>query len=223
MMIAERLVAGGEHLLGDRLARGQIVRAVGQYLRLDDGHNAVLLTDGRVACQHVGVLDDGQLGGQAVADLERTAPLGEVGAELLVGGAARVQVVEALGGGLAVGAGERHEAAVDLDARYDAARLEQLREWRAVVRLLVEGLVEEDHARHVVGYARVRGEEELTIEAAVLLGVLDVDAVEALGHAARRLVGRKDALARRHDGVRNASKLGLFLSCQVRHFVCLFL
>lgn len=56
-------------------------------LRLDDWHQAVLLTDGAVPRQLLGVLLDGCLGWQAFADFENGSPLRESAAKLVVLGA----------------------------------------------------------------------------------------------------------------------------------------
>lgn len=123
---------------------------IGQDLGLDDRHYPGALADGGVTGEDVGVLEDGQLGRAARLDLEDAAPLGEVAAVLLVLDAAGLEVVEALGRALVVGAEERHDALVDLDAGDDVALLPQGREGRAVVGLLVEGLVEQDHTGDVL-------------------------------------------------------------------------
>lgn len=52
------------------------------------------LADAGVAGQHVGILQDGQLGGGGGGDLQHTAPLGKVSAVLLVLGAAFIQSIE---------------------------------------------------------------------------------------------------------------------------------
>lgn len=52
------------------------------------------LADAGIAGQHVGVLQDGQLGGSGGGDLQHTAPLGKVSAVLLVLGAAFIQSVK---------------------------------------------------------------------------------------------------------------------------------
>ena len=123
---------------------------IGKDLRLDDRHYPGALADGGVASEDIGVLEDGELGGAVLLDLEDATPLGEVAAVLLVLDAAGLKVVETLGGALVVGAEERHDTLVDLDARDDVALLEQLGEGPAVGGLLVEGLVEQDHTGHVV-------------------------------------------------------------------------
>jgi hypothetical protein len=67
---------------------------------------------------------------------------------------------------------ERLRALVDLDARDDALRGQQLRERRPVVGLLADRLVVEDDAADVLLGAR-RREEEVAVRAPVLLGRLD--------------------------------------------------
>src|ERR1051325_8449184 len=67
--------------------------------------------------------------------------------------------VEPLGHRLPLGERERLRALVDLDARNDALRGEQLRERRPVVRLLADRLVEQDDAADVLLGAGRREEE----------------------------------------------------------------
>jgi len=95
-----------------------------------------------------------------------------------------INLLLTLGGGLAVGAGEGHHALVHLDAHHLAAVLDHLREELAVIRLLVERLVEEDDAADARRHAFVGREQQLAVQPAVLLRVLHVDGLEALGHAA---------------------------------------
>jgi hypothetical protein len=101
----------------------------------------------------------------------------------------------ALGGGLLLGAGNLDGALVHLDAREDTTLLEDIDEELAILGLLVQGLLEEDHAAEVLEGAR-GAEEELAEGAAVLLNVLDVDAGEALANGASGLIRSKDTLAR---------------------------
>ena len=69
-----------------------------------------------------------------------------------------------------------------------------LRKRRAVLGLLPDGLVVQDHAADVVGRAR-RREQQLAVSAARFFGRLQLDAVEALLDRAAGLVCRQDALA----------------------------
>ncbi len=91
-----------------------------------------------------------------------------------------------MSGGLPVGAGEGDHAIVHLDAHHHALLFDQLGEELAIVRLLVERLVEEDDAADAGVDPAVCGEEELAVKPPVLLRVLSVDALEALGHTTWR-------------------------------------
>ena len=97
------------------------VVAVHQHLGLDDRHDARLLAQRGVAGERVGVGVDAVLATAAVGDRVDRAPLREARAELAVLGQALAQPVEALGDRLALGAGERLRAGVDLDAGDDPA------------------------------------------------------------------------------------------------------
>lgn len=94
VVVVEGLVHGGQHRLGDFLGAIQVVITIGQHLGFDDGHQAVRLADRGVTGQNVGVLQDGLVRRSVLADLEHTAPLGELAAIFLVLGAALVQVVQ---------------------------------------------------------------------------------------------------------------------------------
>ena len=81
----------------------------------------------------------------------------------------------ALGGGLLVGASNLYGTLVDLDAREDTSLLKNINEGLAVLGLLVEGLLKEDHTTEVLEGTR-GAEEELTEGTPVLLNVLNIDA-----------------------------------------------
>jgi len=151
VVVTEGLVDSGKDLFSYGLGGLQGVLAVRQDLRLDDWHNSVLLADGRVSGEDIGVLDDGQLRWHTSADLEGAPPFGEVSAVFLVLSASDAEVVQTLGGCLAVRAQELDHALVHLDAGDDAARFEQLGEGDSIVGLLVESLVEENDTGDAVG------------------------------------------------------------------------
>ena len=138
------------------------------------------------------------LAGDLVTDRDDRAPLREAGAEPVVGLEPFAEAVEALGHGLAGRVRERLRALVDLDAGDDPLLCEQLRERRAVERLLADRLVEEDHAADEVLRARSR-EQEVAVGAPVVLGRIDPDRVEALLDRAVALVRGQDSLARRDE------------------------
>lgn len=120
-----------------------------------------------------------------------------------------------LGGAFAIRSSQGYNSLVDLDSGNDVVVLEQLDEWGAVISLLVEGLVEEDHSADVVGELLAGCEQQLTVLAAVLLNVLHVDGGEALAHGASALVSGQDALAGGNDGIGNGTQLLLLLLAQV--------
>ena len=95
------------------------------------------------------------VGGDALADGDHGAPLGEAAAELEIFVEALGEAVETLAHLLALRR-ERQvdEALVDLDAGDDAFLRQVCGKRRAVVRLLARGLVEQDHAREVLLDAR---------------------------------------------------------------------
>lgn len=89
----------------------------------------------------------------------------------------------ALGGGLLISANNLNGALVNLDAREDASLLEDIDKRLAILGLLVEGLLEEDHTADVLEGTRA-AEQELTESPPVLLHVLDIDAGKALANGA---------------------------------------
>jgi hypothetical protein len=195
MVLVEGLVARSEDHLRDVGAAVDVVRAINKDLGLDDRHQPVLLADDGVASEALRIQINGELRRLVGADLEDGAPLGEAGTSLVVLGASLAKVIMALGGGLLLGAGNLDCALVHLDAREDTTLLEDIDEGLAILGLLVQGLLEEDHAAEVLEGAR-GAEEELAEGAAVLLNVLDVDAGEALANGASGLIRSKDTLAR---------------------------
>ena len=185
-----------QHALGHLRALVDAVRAVREDLRLDDGHQAVLLAYRRVPRQAPRVVVEALRGGKGVADGEHRAPLGEPRALRVVLRAPLAEAVQAGRGGLAPGvAGEGHHAFVNLDARDDAFGLEQIDERGAVFAGLKQGLLEHDHAAAVL-LEPVGGEQQLAVRPAVLLDVLHADAVEPLADRAGGFVRGEDALAR---------------------------
>lgn len=93
-----------------------------------------------------------------------------------------------LGSCLAVCSSQGNNTLVDLDANHHASFFEVLWEGFAIVGLLVHGLVEKDDATNARHDAVVSSEEELAVQPPVLLGVLSVDALEALGHTSCGLI-----------------------------------
>ena len=174
---------------------------------------ANLLADDRVAREHLGRLGHRLVARRLRADRERAAPLGELAAALLVLSAARVQVVQALRRLLAERARQRHQALVhlrvvfepqelfilrrietrsvncgikretNLNARDESALLDFLDEGSAIVGLLTEGLIEEDHAAEVFADLSRRSQERLAILPPDFLGVLEALCGELLADA----------------------------------------
>src|SRR6266568_4419426 len=190
------------------------MRSVLQHLRLDDRDDSGLLAERGVAGEGMRVRPDAVLARQRVRDRVRRAPLREPGAELAVLLEPLAQAVEALGHRLALGVRERLRALVHLDAGDHALRREQLRERRPVVGALADRLVEEDDAADVLLGGR-RGEEQVAVRAAVLLGRLDADRVEALLDRPAALVCGEDSLPLGDERGRGLVQLG------VRHEISL--
>ena len=104
----------------DLVAGVDVVVAVHEDLRLDDGHQPGLLAQRRKSGQRVGVRLDAATGRYAVSYGDDRPPLGELRAKVGVLREPVAQTVETLGNELAVGARQRLRALVHLDAGYDA-------------------------------------------------------------------------------------------------------
>ena len=194
ILIEESLHDGRENALGDGGADADVMGTILQDFGLDDGHETVLLTDGAVAGKRVSGLTDSQLGGKAVTNLEDSSPFGEAAAQLVVLGASLAEAIETLSGGLLLGATNNLQASVDLDTAVDASAAEQVTEALAILARVLDGLVEHDNTADVLLKLRSR-EEQLTVGLAVLVRVLNVDAIETLADGAGGLVGSEDTLA----------------------------
>jgi len=117
-VVLELRVHGREHTLLDASGRGKVVVAIDEDLRLDDGDEARLLADARVASEVMRGHLDREVGRAAVrhVDLEARAPLGEARALRVVLRRTLSEGVEAGAPGLArAAANEGLEADVDLD------------------------------------------------------------------------------------------------------------
>lgn len=71
-----------------------------------------------------------------------------------------------------------------LDSDSDTLVLYHLDEWDAIIRVLVECFMEEDHSADAVINAVISAEEHLAVETAVFLVVLYAYLVQTLPHAA---------------------------------------
>ena len=113
-------------------------------------------------------------------------------------------------------AGQRLGADVDLDAGDDAGLGQDLDEGRAVVRLLADRLVVEDHAADAVAEPG-RGDEQFAIGAPRLLGLRNPRGGEALVAGGVALVHREQALAAGDQLARGLDEL-LRVHVEAPHF-----
>ena len=147
MGIEELLIDLLQHPFGHALASRDIMAAVHQHLGLDDRHDVGLLAKRGVAGERMGVRQDAGIARLVLADVDDGAPFRETRAERVIPFQPAGEAVEPLGDGLARAERQRLRPGIDLDAGNRARILDQLDERRAVLRLLADGLVEEDHAR----------------------------------------------------------------------------
>src|SRR6185437_14061397 len=195
-----------ERNVGHFLAAVDGVGAVHQHFRLHDGDDIVLLAERGVARERVGVGFDAERSRDGLGDVDHRAPLREPRSERAVFDEPLAQAVEPLGDGLAGEARQRLRAEVDFDARDDAVLRQVLRERSAIARLLPDRLVVEDHTADRLFRAR-GGEEQLAVTAAVLLGGVQPDGVEALLDGAAALVRGQNPLALGNHRLGDAGKL----------------
>ena len=154
--------------------------AVHQHLRLDDRHEPRLLAERGVAGERVRVRPDAVLARDVARRSSRSRATWRSARRARGTPSSRSRSPSRPSVTVSPSAQrERLRARVDLDARDDPLRLEQLRERRPVGGALADRLVEEDHAADVLLDALGR-EEQLAVGAPVVLGRLDVDRVEAL-------------------------------------------
>lgn len=73
---------------------------------------------------------------------------------------------------------------VHLNSHHDPLFLEDVSEQLSLAVLLVEGLMEQDHAPDALVDGVVHGEEDFSELPAVLLGVLHLDPLQAVSHGA---------------------------------------
>src|ERR1039458_1819412 len=200
-LVEELRVERVEHARGDVVAALDRVRAILEYLGLDYRDDSGLLAQRRVACECVSVRPDAVVARQLVGDRVGRAPLGEPRAEGAILLEPHAQPVEALGDRLPVRECERLRALVDLDARHDSLRREQLRERRPVGGRLPDRLIEEDDAADVLLHPR-RREEHLAVCAPMFLRRFEADRGEALLDRAVALVRGEEPLPRGDERLR---------------------
>lgn len=152
--------------------------AIGQDFGLNNWHNTVSLANGCITGQHIGILQNCLIAGGVLADLQNGTPLGEVATVLLVLSATGIQIVKTLGGAFTFRSEQINDTGVDLDARNDSLLLQDVNEWGAILVLLVQGFVEQNHTGDVFGQFVVGGEEKLTVGATVLLGVFGTNVLK---------------------------------------------
>ena len=172
----------------------QAVIAVQQHLGFHDGHKTLFLAYRGVAREHLGVGLDAQRRGIAFADHVDLAPFGKTRPLGLIGFQALRQAVESLGNLVSGGIGQRYLALVHLDSRHYPLAPRSFRKRSAVIGLLTQGFLEQDHAADERADARGR-QQQGAINAPVLLGAFHLHGLEALGNGWQAFVGRQDALA----------------------------
>ena len=163
-------------------------------LGLDDRHKSVLLADGSVSGEVVGIFSDSDIAGHSVANLEDSSPLGKSASHLVVLGAPLAKSVESLCGGLLVSSSDDLKPSVDLNSAVDASALKDLSELLTVFAGVSYGFVKHDDSADVLLNSG-GGEEEFSVVSSVVVVVLNVDSVEPLSNGSSGLVGGEDSLS----------------------------
>ena len=123
-----------------------IMGAVHQNFRLDDGHQAGLLGQRGIAGQGMGVGGNAGVAGDALADGDHRAPFGKTRSDFAVFVHTFAQAVQALGYFFAGRTRQVLGASVDLDARDHILAADYIDQRRTVGGLLVDGFVIEYYA-----------------------------------------------------------------------------
>jgi hypothetical protein len=149
----------------------------------------------------------------AGTDVDHRAPLRKARTLVVIFLQPLGELVEADGDQLVRAAGQRLRAFVDLDAGDRACLLDQLDQRRAVLRLLPDRLIVEDHAGDVLRHRVLRAEQQLAIIAAIVLGRVDADRVETLLDGAGGFIRGQNSAARRDHGVGDFVEIGEVHAC----------
>lgn len=94
MMIVQCFVHGGQNGFGDLLAAVQIVITIGQNFWLNNWNDAICLANGCIACENVGIFQNGLVAWGVFADFQYATPFGEVASILFVLCATGIQIVQ---------------------------------------------------------------------------------------------------------------------------------
>ena len=191
-----------QHRFGNFIAAFDAVIAVDEHLRLDDGDDAFCLTYRSVTGQHFRVGLDAERRRIAVGDAVDLAPLGKAHALRFVSLEALGQAIQSLGDQIARRAGKGCRALVHLDTGHDASAGQDLRQRRAVLGVLSERFLEQNHSAQELFGAGGRYQQR-PVGAAGFVGAIDADSLEPLADGRQALVRRENALAGlRHIGDR---------------------
>ncbi|KAL0617556.1 hypothetical protein AAY473_014422 [Plecturocebus cupreus] len=117
------------------------------------------------------------------------------------------QPIQPLGGGLTICPCQGDHALVYLDVHNNALGFGNLGEGIPIIPLLVECLVEENDALDAGVHAVISSQQQLAVEALVLLCVLGANGLQPLGSAPSGFICSQDALAWGHDGVSDVRQL----------------
>ena len=121
MVVGQSFETSRQHTLCDFGRSFDAVCTVHQDFWFDNGYQSVLLADGRVASQGVGIGVHGQLCGcTTVFDVKDGSPFGEPSTGSVVFGTTFTQIVHTLRHGFSVGVGQNTDTFVYFDASDDA-------------------------------------------------------------------------------------------------------
>mmetsp|Transcript_109127 Transcript_109127/g.152548 ORF Transcript_109127/g.152548 Transcript_109127/m.152548 type:complete len:365 (-) Transcript_109127:137-1231(-) len=183
VVVSQGFKLGRQHLLRHLATVVNVVVSVGHDLGLHDGHQALTLADGRIACQRVNGVHDGQVARQAFLGikLEHIAPFGEAGPFLVGLRATFLKVIQAFRGNLWMSQGPNLRAPhallvvslVHLDAGDHAVAGDDVHHRLAVGIVLEKRLPVEDDATDVLAESR-GGEAHGAVGGPVLNDIRDL-------------------------------------------------
>jgi len=203
LVVMQSLDDDRQDSLGGLNAVLERVLSVHQDLGLNDGNESVLLADGSISSQTVGILQHGKRSGAALLgiNLEHGSPLGKSSSGFVELLASSSEIVQSQGGGLLGSVGNDGGSLVDLDANLDAQLVEHLSKGGSISSLLEQSLLVQDHSRDVV-LESLRSEEEFSVVSSVVLVVLDGNLLESLPNGSSGLISSEDSMSSGCDEVR---------------------
>lgn len=172
VVVTQSLIKNSQHLFSYVLTALQVMVPNREDFRLQNGHNAILLTSAGITGQNIGIFHHGEGRGAVLPSLQHTVTLGKVSSILLVLGAVLRQPIQPLGNNLPICSCQGYHTLIHLDAHTTTLGFDNLGEGTPIICLLLEYFMEEDDTPNAGIHAVIFSEQQLGAEVLVLLGVL---------------------------------------------------